>query len=175
MTHGNPSPRFEPLRSGGDYQQFVRTVVERIDYPKTIRDRFCENVDELRAWCTSYAIDGLRLPDRWMKLLTDGDPAALVAFLISSGGPYLTEERDSQAKFQATVENERNYRFDLSIPIPNPLLFFLREIAWVPAADGRRRRPSEIMLSNQGVRVLRGVFSRHAMDPKDRLIDTNGN
>lgn len=170
----NPSPRFEALRSGSDYQRFERAVVERINYPRTIRDRNCENADELRSWCTSYEIEGLRLPDRWMKLLTEGDPAAVVAFLISSGGPYLTDERDSQAKFQATVESERVYRPDASVPIPNQLLFFLREIAWVPAPDGRRRRPSEIMLSNQGVRVLRGVFSRHAVDPKDRLIAAHG-
>jgi len=29
-------------------------------------------------------------------------------------------------------------------------------------------------LANQGVKVLRGVYSRHGLDPKDELIATHG-
>src|SRR5262249_11832598 len=53
-------------------------------------------------------------------------------------------------------------------------LFFLRETEWVPDVDGKRRRPSEIMLSNQGVRILRGVYSRHALNARDVLIAACG-
>jgi hypothetical protein len=166
----NSAPRAEPFRSGNDYQRFEDTFVDRIDYPRTIRDRICHSTAELRGWCTSYTIAEMRLPDRWLKLLTDGDSVAVVAFLLSSGAIQLAEERDSQAKFQATVESERSYRLDSSVPIPNPMLYFLRETAWVPATDGKRRRPSEIMLSSQGVRVLRGVYSRHSIDMNDPLL-----
>jgi len=74
----------------------------------------------------------------------------------------------------ATVGTERSMRPDASVPILNPTLFFLRETGWVPAVDGKRRRPSEIMLSSQGVRVLQGVYSRHALDARDILIAARG-
>ncbi len=170
----NAAPRMESLRIGDDYQKFVRTTVERLDYPRTVRDRLCENPSEVRGWVTSHDIEELRLPDRWIALLKVGDAAAVVAYLLSSGASLLVGDTDPQAKFMATVGTERSMRPDASVPIPNPTLFFLREKGWVPAADGKRRRPSEIMLSNQGVRVLRGVYSRHAFDPRDGLIASCG-
>ena len=74
----------------------------------------------------------------------------------------------------ATVGTERSMRTDASVPILNPTLFFLRETGWVPAVDGKRHRPSEIMLSSQGVRVLQGVYSRHALNARDVLIAACG-
>ena len=152
----NAAPRMEPLWTGDDYQRFIRTTVDRLDYPRTVRDHLCQNAAEVREWVNSYSIEGLRLPDRWLMLLKEGDAAAIVAYLLSSGGGLLVGDIDPQAKFNATVGSERSMRTDASVPIANPTLFFLRETSWVPAADGKRRRPSEIMLSSQGVRVLRG-------------------
>ncbi len=168
------APRMEPLKMGDDYQKFVDTTVDRLDYPRTVRDRLCQNPDDVRGWVKSHAIEGLRLPDRWIAILKEGDAASVVAYLLSSGASLLVGDTDPQAKFMATVGSERCMRADASVPIPNSMLFFLRETAWVPAADGMRRRPSEIMLSNQGVRVLRGVYSRHALDPRDSLIAACG-
>jgi hypothetical protein len=151
-------PRMEPLLAGDDYQRFIRATVDRLDYPRTVRDHLCASAAEVRAWVNSYSIEGLHLPDRWLALLKEGDATAIVAYLISSGAGMLVGGVDPHAKFNATVGSERVMRTDASVPIPNPTLFFLRETGWVPAADGKRRRPSEIMLSSQGVRVLRGVY-----------------
>jgi hypothetical protein len=170
----NASPRMEPLRVGADYQRFVRTVVDRLDYPRTIRDRSCASAAEVREWVSNHSVEGLRLPDRWLRLLTDGDGAAVVAYLLSSGAGLLVGDTDPQAMFMATVGTERSMRPDASVPILNPTLFFLRETGWVPAVDGKRRRPCEIMLSSQGVRVLQGVYSRHALDARDILIAACG-
>ncbi|HEX8520905.1 MAG TPA: DUF3883 domain-containing protein [Tepidisphaeraceae bacterium] len=170
----NVAPRMEALRAGDDYQRFIRSTVDRLDYPRTVRDRLCANAAEVHDWVNSYSIEGLRLPDRWLTLLKEGDAAAVVAYLLSSGAPLLVGDIDPQAKFNATVGSERSMRTDASVPIPNPTLFFLRETGWIPTGEGARRRPSEIMLSNQGVRVLRGVYSRHALDARDGLIAACG-
>jgi len=52
----------------------------------------------------------LRLPDRWLTLLTEGDAAAVVAYLLSSGAGLLVGDTDPQAKFIATVGAERLVR-----------------------------------------------------------------
>jgi len=168
------APRMEPLRVGDDYHEFIRTTVDRLSYPRTVRDHLCANGAEVRGWVNSYSIEGLHLPDRWLTLMREGDGNAVVAYLLSSGAGLLVGDIDPQAKFTATVGSERSMRADASVPIPNPTLFYLRETAWVPDIDGERRRPSEIMLSAQGVRVLRGVYSRHALDPRDGLIAACG-
>ena len=108
-----------------------------------------------------------------MQLLTNGDPAAIVAYLLSSGSTLLADEIDAQAKFQAIFSREQYFRDDPSVPIPNATLFLLRESAWVTGSDGRRTL-SEIMLSSQGVRVLRGVYDRHGIDWRDPIIANRG-
>ena len=166
----NVEPQMESLKTGNDYQKFLQMTVDRLNYPLIVRDRQCKSPTEVLNWVNSYSIEGLRLPDRWVMLLKEGDAAALIAYLLSSGASLLVGDTDPHAKFMATVGSERNMRSDSSVPIPNPTLFFLRETGWVPITDGKRRRPSEIMLSNQGVRILRGVYSRHALDSRDSLI-----
>ena len=82
----NASPRMEALRVGvADYQRFIRAVVDRLDYPRTIRDRSCASAAEVRDWVSSYTVEGLRLPDRWLTLLTEGDAAAIVAIYCPPG------------------------------------------------------------------------------------------
>lgn len=170
----NAGPRMEALRTGDHYLRFCDTTVDRLDYPRTVRGRLCANAAEVRGFVNSYSIEGLRLPDRWLRLLKEGDAAAVVAYLLSSGASLLVGDLDSHAMFNATVGAERSMRTDASIPVPNPTTFFLREVGWIPTVDGQRRQPSEIMLSNQGVRFLRGVYSRHALDARDRLIAACG-
>ena len=170
----NSTPRLEPFRSGSAYHRFREAVVDRLDYPRTVRGQACNTPDDVRRLCRDYEISGVSVPDRWVRLLTEGDPAAVSAYLLSTGGTLLAEEVDSGAKFQARIGRERDLRPDASVPIPNAALFLLRETPWVPASDGRRRRPSEVMLSSQGVRVLRGVYWRHAVDLNDKLIVSHG-
>jgi len=134
----------------------------------------CNGADDLMDWCTSYTIDGLVVPDRWFEVLAAGDTVPIAAYLLSAGAPLLLEETDLRAKFMATVESERVCRADASIPIQNVVLQSVRESAWVLSADGKRRRPSEIMLSGQGVRVLKGVYARHGIDLRDPLVANHG-
>lgn len=168
------SPRLVSFESGPEYRKYVESTVERAGYPLMVRDRLCSDAIDLRNWCTSYAVLGGRLPDRWIEILTNGDAAAVAAFLLSSGAQYLTDERDPNGKFHAMVQSERAYRPDGAVAVANPVLYFLREMAWIPVVDGGPRRASEVMLSSQAAKVLRGVYSRYGLDPKDELIAEHG-
>lgn len=170
----SPAPRLEPFQSGTEYYQFRRMTVARMAFPRTVRNRLCNNPKELENWCTSYDIDGLLLPDRWFNLLTNGDSTAIAAYLLSTGTALMSRDTDPKAKFMAKVEREWKYWHDVSIPIPNPILHYLRESAWVLGSDGKRHRPSEIMLSGHGVRVLQGVYTQHAINARDPLIAAYG-
>ena len=92
--------------------------------------------------CRDYDIFGIRMPDRWVRVLNENDPTAIVAYLLSTGSTLLGEF-DLEAKFAAKIQNEIKLRYDASVPIPNAVLYFLREIEWIPDSDGNRRRPSE--------------------------------
>jgi hypothetical protein len=170
----NAAPKLEAFQWGGEYYRFRRTVVERMEFPRTVRDHLCNDAQDLERVCASYEIDGLFLPDRWFKLLAEGDTAALTAYFLSSGGPLVVGEMDLRATFMAKVGRELKYRDDPSVPIPNPILHYLRESKWVQGAAGERHRPSQIMLSGHGVRVLRGVYTQHAIDVRDPLIAAHG-
>jgi len=170
----NGTPLLKRHDSGDDYRRFCEAVIDSLDCPRTVRGNLCKTSEDVRRLCRYYAISDLRLPDRWNRLLKDGDPVALAGYLLSTGGSLLTEELCPSAKFEAAIGSERKLWQDSSVPIPNPVLFYLREVEWVPATDGRRRRPTEIMLSSQGVRYLQGVYARHAINPKDRLIVAHG-
>ncbi len=170
----NAAPRFEQFRSGDDHQRFLQAVVDGLDYPRTVRGQQCKTPDDVRRLCREYMIDHSMVPDRWVRLLREGDATSIAAYLLSTGGALIAEEADSAAKFAAKIGNETKLWLDPSVPIPNATLFCLREVEWVPAADGKPRRPSGIMLSNQGVRILRGVYARHALDEKDNLVASYG-
>ncbi|MDO8750862.1 MAG: DUF3883 domain-containing protein [Dehalococcoidia bacterium] len=170
----NADPRFEQFRSGSDYQSFLKAVVDRLDYPRTVRGQLCKTPDDVRRLCREYMIDHISVPDRWARLLREGDATSIAAYLLSTGGAFIAAEADSAAMFQARIGNEIKLWTDPSVPIPNATLFFLREVEWVPVADGKPRRPSGIMLSNQGVRILREVYARHALNAKDNLVVSHG-
>jgi hypothetical protein len=100
----------------------------------------------------------------------EGNSTAIAAYLLSNGSVLLSREHELEAKFQTRIGSEQKLWDDPSIPIPNVMLFLLRESSWIPATDGRRLRPSEFMLSSQGIRIMRGIYARHAIDPKNELI-----
>jgi hypothetical protein len=58
----NASPRMEILQNDANYQRFKRAVIERLDYPRTIRDRLCANEREVREWISDYSIENLSYP-----------------------------------------------------------------------------------------------------------------
>jgi hypothetical protein len=166
-------PRQVAFNSGGNFGQFKETVVARIKYPVKIRDTLCDSLSDLWRVCSSYDLDGVQLPDRLVQLLTKGDAVAVIAFLLSSGACYLGEEKDPTGYFKVVVRGGYKEHREPSVPILNAALLLLREQRWVPSHDGRKR-PSEIMLSKQEVKLLGGVYWNHTIDTKDRLIVERG-
>ncbi|MCG3113218.1 MAG: DUF3883 domain-containing protein [Candidatus Manganitrophus sp. SB1] len=170
----NDHPRFELFSSGSDYDRFCNATIDRLDYPRKVRGHLCKTPRDLRRLCRSYNISGIEIPDRWVQLLKEGDPVAIGAYLLSTGARLIAEEIDTRGMFYCKVEGDRRFWSEHSIPIPNATLFLLRETPWVPVGGNQRQKPSEVMLSHHGVRVLRGVYLTHGLDLKDRLIVLHG-
>jgi len=168
------TPRLVLFDDGKDYRNFCNSVIEQLDYPRTVRGVSAKTSSDARQICREYQIQGVYIPDRFMLLLKDGDPTAVAAYLLSTGAPRIAEEVDSNASFHARVGSEQKVWPDLSIPIPNTVLFYLRDTAWIPTTNGSRRRPAQIMLSKQGVQILRGVYARYKFNLKDKLIEMHG-
>jgi len=166
-------PRYTKFRSGEDYELFKESVVDQLYYPRTIQSEMCRTPTEVRKICRDYEIDDILIPDRWIRLLKEGDAAAIIGYLLSFGG-LIAEENDSHATFYSRMGNQLKLWPDVSVPILNAALFFLRGLDWIPGEDGNRHRPSGIMISNQGARILRGIYSRHSIDTKDILISMYG-
>jgi hypothetical protein len=169
----NATPRYTRFRSGEEYELFKESIVDRLDYPRTIQGQMCRTPTEVRKVCRDYEIDDIFIPDRWIRLLKEGDAAAVIGYLLSFG-VQIAEEIDSHATFCSRMGTQLKLWPDVSVPILNAALFFLRGLDWIPGEDGNRHHPSGIMLSNQGARILRGIYSRHAIDTKDTLISLYG-
>ncbi|MFH7326434.1 DUF3883 domain-containing protein [Desulfurivibrio sp. C05AmB] len=165
-------PAYGP--SSTDYRDFREFVVDSLPFPISVRSTLCESPRDLRSNFSSYGISGLIAPDRLLRILKEGDPIAVMAYLMTEQQAVWASDFAENAYFQATIGRERDYRDDHAVPIPNPVLHWLREIAWVPGKDGKRHRPSEIMLSNTGLRILPSVYCRHAIDHKDELLASRG-
>lgn len=161
-------------QSSADYRVFCEFVVDSLPFPINVRSTPCESPGDLRNQFSSYQVSGLSVPDRLLRILTEGDPIAVMAYLMSEQQAVLTSDFIENACFQATIGRERDYRNDHAVPIPNPVLHWLRETPWVPGEDGERHRPAEIMLSSAGLRVLPSVYCRHAIDHHDELLASRG-
>ncbi len=161
-------------RPNVDYRAFREFVVDSLPFPISVRSKLCESPSDVRSHCSSYQIKGVNVPDRFLRILKEGDPVAVMAYLMSEQQTVLSAENIESACFQATIENERNYRDDHAVPIPNPVLHWLRETPWVPGQDGERHRPAEIMLSRIGLRVLPSVYCRHAIDHRNEMLASRG-
>jgi len=157
-----------------DYLAFRKFVVNSLPFPINVRSKLCESPGDVRRHFSSYQISGLSVPDRFLRILKEGDPVAVMAYLMSEQQTVLTSDFMEDACFRATIGRERDYRDDHAVPIPNPVLHWLRETPWVPGQDGKRHRPAEIMLSSAGLRVLPSVYCRHAIDHRDELLASRG-
>lgn len=156
------------------YGVFVDYVLETLSYPRTVRSISCDSAAKVRQLCHQYEIAGLKAPEHFGRLLEEGDPAAVAAYLLSTGSADLQTEHATGAVFEATIHAERKLWQDVSVPVPNMFLWWLQNHAWIPCADGKKRKPSEIMLSSAGLRVLPGVYSKHAIDPHDPILQRHG-
>lgn len=166
-------PRLKPLNEEL-LQDFAATVLDLLDYPTTVRGVKCKDASEASDLCRDFSIENLLLPEDLPQLLQRADPTALAAYLLTDGSHLLASDRDETAAFVARLNGERKVWADPSIPIPNPTLHFLRSTTWVPGDDDKLHRPSEIILSAAGSRVLRGLYCRHSMRIGDPAIERAG-
>ena len=172
-VHAHPREvRFD--RSNENYPRFLEHVIDTLAFPIPIRYNTFNTPVELRKYFSSYEITELSIPERFTEIVKLENPSALVAFLISDGQRHISNENATSAIFQAKTYDERRLWADPSVPIPNPVLTLLRETAWVPCTDGLKRKPSEIMLNNIGLRILNNIFFRHSVNYADPLIVSRG-
>lgn len=157
-------PRSQEL-SWLERRGIVNAVIARLDYPRTFRDQSVEDAAALRVLCREYDIPHLCAPDRIRALIAKGETLALIEYLLSPDGvAALAEENDTSTAFVAKFAREHIPRVDHAIAIPNATLFFLREDPWVPASDGKKHRPREIVLGRHLGDVLKGLYQRHTID-----------
>jgi len=170
------SPKLVDITKQTDakYQLFLEYVLDTLKYPVSVRGKRCESPEDVRQLCHRYQIAGLTAPEHFVRLLEEGNPEAVAAYLLSSGSGHLQSDQAGGATFMATIETERVLRPDEALPIPNLILHWLQNHAWIPGADGKNHRPSEVMLSGAGLRVLKGVYSEHVINPKEPCLARRG-
>ncbi len=117
--------------------------------------------DVHRHFC-GIKIDGIKLPDRFIDLLRQQEMEPLISFLAGPGAVLFMSEYALDAEFKAKPGPRYQHR-SYPIRIPNPVTLILRREEWVPCADGRRRRPSQIILHRLGSMILEGTFFTHAI------------
>lgn len=151
-------------------EPFLSATLEQQVYPLAVRGAVCRDPTAVRQHCRDISIIGLRIPDHFEQILSDGDAVALVAYLLTDGADLIVGDFDDGAAFRAMLGGERKFWFEPNVRVLNPVLWMLREFPWVPCVDGRRRRPREVILSEVGARAFAGVFWRHAIDVDDPVI-----
>jgi hypothetical protein len=122
-----------------------------IQTPADVRQHFC-----------GIKIDGIKLPDRFVDLLRQREMEPLISFLAGPGAVLFMSDYAEDAEFKAKPGPRYQHR-SYPIRIPNPVTFILRREEWVPCGDGRRRRPSQIILHRLGSMILEGTFFTHAI------------
>lgn len=167
------SPRRKELR-GEHLRGFTEKVIEELDYPTTVRNERCASVSEVRTLCREYSINNVMVPDAFIELVESADPTVLAAFFLTDGSSLVASGRADNACFIARLGREHKPRRDPSVPIPNPVVHYLRTSKWVTGDDGRRHRPSEIILSTAASRILKGLYFRHTLNTDDRAIQNAG-
>jgi len=161
------SPRLEAMESG-DADQLVEVVVDRLDYPRLIRGCMVQSAAQLRKFY-AYEIVFAEVPDRWGRVLREGDAAAVVAYLLSSVASLL-EKNDPSAKLRTKETKKQEFRVESMVTIPGAARFLLETRAWIPVHGGGRRRPTAIMLSSIGRKVIGELVAECAVDPNDPLL-----
>ena len=107
-------------------------------------------------------IDGVRLPDRFLRLLRQDNVEPLISFLGGAGAALFSESHAAGGELMAKQGAQRVHR-SYQLRIPNPVRFLLINEPWVPCSDGERRRPEEIILHQLGSIVFAGTFFTHTI------------
>ncbi|MFO0829664.1 MAG: DUF3883 domain-containing protein [Phycisphaerales bacterium] len=166
-------PRAVPLLLA-DSEQLARRALEQHEYPSVIREVECEDLSAAERLLKKIGVEGVFVPDHLDELLHKADPAALVAYLLSDGQYHLTSDAIEGACFVAQISREQKLWQDRSVRIPNPVMLALRSTDWVPTEDGTRCTPGKVILSGAAGRLLRGLYSQHAINVNDPAIRKSG-
>lgn len=166
-------PKTVPL-TPDESARLARRALEQHEYPGVVREEECEDLAAALRLCREIGVEGSTIPQHFERLLREADPAALVSYLLSDGQHHLASDTVEDAYFVARKSREQKLWADRGIRIPNPVMLALRSTAWVPTQDGTRCTPGEVILSGSAGRLLRGLYSQHAIDVNDPAIRRSG-
>lgn len=170
-VHGRP--KTVPL-SPVESERLARRALEQHEYPGVVREEECVDLAAALYLCKEKGVEGATVPHHFERLLVEADPAGLVAFLLTDGQHFLASDIVEDAYFVARKSREQKMWADRAIRIPNPVMLALRSTDWVPTADGARCKPGQVILSGVAGRLLRGLYSQHAIDVNDPAIRRSG-
>lgn len=166
-------PRTVPL-SHAESERLARRALEQHEYPGVVRQEECVDIAAALYLCKEIGVEGATVPQHFERLLLKADPASFVAFLLTDGQHFLASDVVEDASFVARKSREQKMWVDRGIRIPNPVMLALRSTAWVPTVDGARCKPGQVILSGVAGRLLRGLYSQHAIDVNDPAIRRSG-
>lgn len=160
--------------SHAESERLARRALEQHEYPGMVRDEECVDLAAALYLCKERGVERATVPQHFERLLLEADPAGLVAFLLTAGQHFLASDVVEDAYFVARKSREQKLWMDRGIRIPNPVMLALRSTDWVPTVDGTRCKPGQVILSGFAGRLLRGLYSQHAIDVNDPAIRRSG-
>ncbi len=166
-------PRTVPL-SHPESERLALRALEQHDYPGVVRGEECVDLVAALCLCKELRVEGATVPHHFGRLLLEADPTGLVAYLLTDGQHFLASDIIEDAYFVARKSREQKMWVDRGIRIPNPVMLALRSTNWVPTVDGTRCKPGQVILSGVAGRLLRGLYSQHAIDINDPVIRRSG-
>lgn len=166
-------PRTVPL-SHPESERLARRALEQHEYPGMVREEECVDLEAALHLCKERGVEGATVPQHFERLLLEADPTGLVAFLLTDGQHFIASDVVEDAYFVARKSREQKMWVDRGVRIPNPVMQALRSTDWVPTLDGTRCKPGQVILSGFGGRLLRGLYSQHAIDVNDPAIRRSG-
>lgn len=155
-------------------ERLARKALEQHEYPGMVREEECVDLAAALYLCKDMGVEGATIPHHFERLLLEADAAGLIAFLLTDGQHFLASDIIEDGYFVARKSREQKMWSDRGIRIPNPVMLALRSTDWVPTVDGARCKPGQVILSGFAGRMLRGLYSQHAIDVNDPAIRRSG-
>lgn len=165
------SPRIEPTTYGE--RNFIDFVINRLEFPNRLFEREIASHDELRSEFRGFTVENLSSLDRFPEILTHSNAVAIIRYLAADGTNVFSEV-DSNAVLHAKTGRQLKAWPYRNVPVPNFILYLLRNSNWVPCEDGQKRRPNQIILSRTGGRALRGTYFNYAIDLNHPILKALG-
>ena len=147
----------------------VRETLARLTYPQELAEHVFLTADEAFRELEIY-YHGVDVPDRWHDVLLHGSAEAIVAYTVAERLKSLDPRPVLAITLRARHGHQYNFRDCRSVPVTDPTLFLLREVAWVPCDDGSRHQPRRVALSRRVQRALGTAVKSHTIDQQNTLL-----